>query len=505
MTRILSTMVLASLIAGGCNSATGDTPTATAPAFRACLVQPGDVVLILGDSITADGRYAQIMQDVLDERFPQPDRAVYVVARGNSGWTVRDHLAVLDKHVTAWRPNWVLINLGTNDMGRFEFDEFLDEYKTLITRIRRDTGAKIGLIVPLYVDAEQIDLHKEFEQGIKTLAAEQRCLLIPTQDLYNRVRNIPPATIRFGGDAVHVNELGYRLYAAACLDALDVRGALRTLTWGEREAVIMEVTEKNLTLRATLVSALNPENMAANVGAKFTLPLPGGPLNVTVAPLERLQFNVPRTATPIAIDGSLDDWQTIPVAFELNDPKTQQVSGVVHGGWTMTRAQARLAWDDDGLYVAVEVVTPSLLRSPTGSAWDGDCIEFHLDLRQAEDGKPAPTDVYGQKDAGQIVIGPGPGQSGPAFVTAGSGDARLAKNTLAAFRLTATGYVIEFKLPASQFPGETLSAGDRFRTDLTVSDVERSPDLPDRIQLRLTGSPLSFFNSLEWAVLELQP
>jgi len=530
MTRILlSTLLLASLISGGCQSSPAVT---TDP----CLVRPGEVVLILGDSITADARYAQIMQDAFDLRHDRAG-AIRVVARGNSGWTVHDHLGVLDKTVTAWRPNWVLINLGTNDMGRFTVNEFIELYYTLITRIRRDTGAKIGLIVPLYVDAPQPEKHKLFEEAIKYLAFDQDCLLIPTQDLYNTVRDIPPKTIHFGGDAVHVNELGYQLYAAACLDALNV---FHDVDVPYPKKIVHP--ERSITVRATQVSAMDPAKIAANEGVKFTLPMPPGKVHVTVVPLDRVHLKVPRATTPITIDGNLDDWKDIPVTIELDNPKKQQVSGVIHNSrtrgsrpvyaryserpWdpdpetrgrnarqlydlsppsTMTSGLARMAWDDDGLYVAMEVVTPALLRGPTGSVWDGDCIEFHIDLRQAADGKPEPIQVYGEKDAGQIVIGPGPGESGPAAVSAGSGDERFTKNVEAAFRLTTTGYVVEFKLPASQFTAETLSAGGRFRLDLTLSDVERSIELYDRVQLRLTGSPLSFFSSLEWAVAELEP
>ncbi|MCL2700543.1 MAG: GDSL-type esterase/lipase family protein [Phycisphaerae bacterium] len=528
--------------AGGVTLSPGDVPplgsrsgpamakeTTTAINRTSCLVQPGEVVLILGDSITADSRYAQIMQNVFDRRW-QRQGARRVVAQGNSGWTVRDHLATLDKHVVAWRPNWVLINLGTNDMGRFTVDEFIELYYTLITRIRRDTGARIGLIVPLYVDHPQPEKHKLFERAIKYLAEDQDCLLIPTQDLYNAVRDVPPKTVHFGGDAVHVNELGYQIYAAACLNAL---GEFHDAD--ENHPKKPPTTEWSITVRATQVSAMDPKKIAANKNVKFTLPLPPGKMNVTVVPLERLHIKVPRTKTPITIDGNLDDWKDIPVTIELDNPKTQQVSGIIHNSrssgsrppprhprpwdpetvdrqyhWsplplTMTNAKARMAWDNEGLYVAVEVVTPALLRSKTTNVWDGDCIEFHLDLRQTEAGKPEPVQVYGEKNAGQVVIGPGPGNAGPAAVSAGSGDDRFAKTLEAAYCLTAAGYVIEFKLPASQFPTKTLAAKGRFRIDLTVSDIERSVELPDRLQLRLTGSPLSFFSSLEWAVVELEP
>lgn len=50
----------------------------------------------------------------------------------------------------AWKPDWVLINLGVNDLGHFSTEEYLTNYEVMINRIYRDTKAKIVLMSFIY-------------------------------------------------------------------------------------------------------------------------------------------------------------------------------------------------------------------------------------------------------------------------------------------------------------------------------------------------------------------
>jgi hypothetical protein len=184
-------------------------------------------------------------------------------------------------------------------------------------------------------------------------------------------------------------------------------------------------------------------------------------------------------ATPPTIDGSSGDWPSGPV-IETSHPGDPEkyTETAVDSTW-------RLGWDEEALYVFVEVTDPEVQTGQADEPWllqRGDSIELHLGAD--------PTDL--QDDEGlrpddlQIMIGPRSGDTSGEAVSGirrpeANGDPpcgtifapdRLADtSTVAAFAtLTEAGYDIEAKVPWDVL-GHAPSTDVVYGMNLTVSDA----------------------------------
>lgn len=86
------------------------------------------------------------------------------------------------------------------------------------------------------------------------------------------------------------------------------------------------------------------------------------------------ELHVRRAASAPSIDGDLSEWD--------DAARTEVFVGTMDGSHLSLAPSARLMWDDDALYVAMELDDP-LLRAP-GQAqddhlWEHDCVELMID------------------------------------------------------------------------------------------------------------------------------
>lgn len=92
---------------------------------------------------------------------------------------------------------------------------------------------------------------------------------------------------------------------------------------------------------------------------------------------------IPRAAQPPAIDGVLDaDWPEGPT---LEVGELDRVLGIAKTG---LKAQFRLAWDDENLYVHADVTddTPQINGKKGWDIWNGDAIEMFIGPRNVDQG-----------------------------------------------------------------------------------------------------------------------
>ena len=80
------------------------------------MFKDGETVVWLGDSITCGGSYHEFVRDYYATRFPE--RKIKFVNAGVNGANAASALKRLEKDVTPFRPDWVLIDFGVNDVGR---------------------------------------------------------------------------------------------------------------------------------------------------------------------------------------------------------------------------------------------------------------------------------------------------------------------------------------------------------------------------------------------------
>jgi len=187
-----------------------------------CVSSPrGVIVFCAGDSITA-AAYPHFLQRGLN-RDGLPARVLNHGRSGNTSGEYLDFLAKNMERLIAERPDFILLQLGTNDI-RTDLDftsteRFRDNMKKILAAFRkfRTRSGKIPSIllstippVPsvgsLPFDAESLRrVEAEINPTIRALAAEEGLLLVDNHGLFSRRPDLLPD--------VHPSREGYRLLA----------------------------------------------------------------------------------------------------------------------------------------------------------------------------------------------------------------------------------------------------------------------------------------------------
>ena len=178
------------------------------------------------------------------------------------------------------------------------------------------------------------------------------------------------------------------------------------------------------------------------------------------------------------IDGNIDDWSAVP-AYPIATTEASIVEKVSDVKWNGTQdcsLKARLAWDEQNLYILAQVSDdryvnnqPDKIRSENASWWNADCIEVFLDV------------------TGKASLNQGTVMNGKyhlEFVAGRNGDGKADwmldgfKNPMSdiqcASSFSAEGYVIEIAIPLKNFPSITARPGAVVRMDLAVDDCDQA-------------------------------
>ncbi len=210
-------------------------------------------------------------------------------------------------------------------------------------------------------------------------------------------------------------------------------------------------------------------------------------------------FAIPPRRTPIEIDGDLSDWEGIqgvhlapPTHQEEPDPLRNPLDPEQYG------ATVRLAWDEEYLYLAAEIMDPDPRVNPfrEGEVWRGDSIELFLGF----DGPTVLTD-YGPMHY-QLGLSPGDGGE-DSFVhswrSAQDRPGGTVPGSRIASRETETGYTMEAAIPFADF-GAEVEAGQVIGLDMHVS-FRDDPDAERRRGLLIwNGTGRNFLDPSRWGV-----
>jgi lysophospholipase L1-like esterase len=119
------------------------------------VLDDGDSIVFLGDSITHQCLYTQYVEDFLYTRFP--NKRFKIHNAGVGGARAWDALARFDEDVAAFKPKYVTILLGMND-GSYQpfnqeiFDTYRQDMATLLEKLD-GIGARSILITPTMFDS----------------------------------------------------------------------------------------------------------------------------------------------------------------------------------------------------------------------------------------------------------------------------------------------------------------------------------------------------------------
>jgi hypothetical protein len=174
---------------------------------------------------------------------------------------------------------------------------------------------------------------------------------------------------------------------------------------------------------------------------------------------------ISRAKKPVVLDGKLDEWSgafSTPVNFG-------------HADWQDRAAVWHYLWDEKNLYIGLECLDGTIFNKDPGPIYDGDGVEFYLDLREGAmlgNAQFTPgtmhlffTAASNGEIKPRIQIRPGI----PAFagVTTEGMEAAAAK--------TPHGYTLEFRLPWSRFPGFMPAAGREIGIDCELCSSDGGP------------------------------
>ena len=203
------------------------------------IINPGDLILFQGDSVTDCGRsrdsddqlgsgYANMIAAQFAVRFPE--LKARFVNRGVSGNRVKDLAERWDEDCIALQPDIVSILIGINDTWR-RFDSqdptstesYLADYRRILYRVRNELQARLVLMDPFVLPtspdrlAWRADLNPRID-GVRELAREFSATYIPLDGIFAAASMRAPCAI-WSADGVHPTQAGHALIARAWLDA----------------------------------------------------------------------------------------------------------------------------------------------------------------------------------------------------------------------------------------------------------------------------------------------
>ncbi|MAF12153.1 hydrolase [Candidatus Poribacteria bacterium] len=210
-------------------------------AQRTLLLEDGDSVLFIGDSITDAGRqadasrglgvgYVAQIADLLAARYP--DRRIAVNNQGISGNRVVDLCARWDRDVIDHRPDWVSISIGINDVWRWfdgnpdahiPIEQYRRVYRELLDATTSETEARLVLmetsVIGEEAGLESNAMLRQYNDAIREYATEYDAVLVPTFQRFLEAIHKRPA-FEWTGDGVHPLPPGHMLMAVTWLEAM---------------------------------------------------------------------------------------------------------------------------------------------------------------------------------------------------------------------------------------------------------------------------------------------
>ena len=186
-------------------------------------------ILFQGDSITDAGRdkrnyhdmgkgYPKFATELISEAFPNVD--FEFINQGISGNRTDQLFDRLYPDAIAFEPDVISILIGINDVwhrhgsGKIETtdEQIALNYRTILTRLKAQTNAKIVMLEPFLLDNEEKESWRpEVERVIaivRSLADEFADVYIPLNELFAEALKTQPEPQFYSADGVHPNDNG---------------------------------------------------------------------------------------------------------------------------------------------------------------------------------------------------------------------------------------------------------------------------------------------------------
>lgn len=260
-----------------------DQPKAT-ELLQEFFFKPGDRIVFLGDSITAQYQYSTYMELYLTTRFPGGNFTF--LNAGIGGDTANGGAGRFQKQVLDEKPTAITINFGMNDGGYGAFNpagnKVYVEKTSAMLEAAKKANARVGLVSPNAIDhrfggggMKYLETQKEFYAPLKGIAEKYGMPFVDqyavTRAALEKMQAEDPKGMKAKPfpDAVHTNGQGGLLMAHTILTGLHAPGTISTVSIG-LEGLVAISTGKGCKLTDVL---------ATNGGVTFTrtdesLPMP---------------------------------------------------------------------------------------------------------------------------------------------------------------------------------------------------------------------------------------
>lgn len=191
------------------------------------IIQKGDKIAFLGDSITQAGARPGGYCHLIIEALNKKGLEVTPKYAGISGHKSNQMLARLEKDVLSHKPQWMTLSCGVNDVWHGKRGVELEDYKKNITSIvdqAQAAGIKVILLTSTMIKEDQSnDLNQTLEgynKFLVQLSKEKKCLLADLNGLMQETiktmeKNAKGNTVT--SDGVHMNPSGNMMMAKGIL------------------------------------------------------------------------------------------------------------------------------------------------------------------------------------------------------------------------------------------------------------------------------------------------
>ncbi|MFO8006720.1 MAG: sugar-binding protein [Candidatus Brocadiia bacterium] len=172
-----------------------------------------------------------------------------------------------------------------------------------------------------------------------------------------------------------------------------------------------------------------------------------------------------RADGPMAVDGDLADWGALPISCTRPRQMLKQVE--TWDGPQDCSFRFGTCYDEQNLYVAVEVVDDALVSAPTRNPWEQDGVEVRVDARP----EPLRSAGRGAAEFDQILLlAMSPGAMPDQMVCFGRD--LLPEGLQAVCVPTEAGHVTEVAIPAAYLADKAGGEWQAFRLNVAVDDCD---------------------------------
>lgn len=145
------------------------------------------------------------------------------------GWSIEDATRDLQKSLTQWQPDVVLLHIGTNNMvGRKELDKLPRKMQHIMEMVAATCPDAVLVVAQITPIAFRNDEVKEFNRGVERIVEERAAAgkRVLSVDMYEAFEY--PGHPDYLLDVAHPNENGYEVMAKVWAEGL---GRANSLGW----------------------------------------------------------------------------------------------------------------------------------------------------------------------------------------------------------------------------------------------------------------------------------